>query len=196
MEVYYLFLILLIIIAFLLIFILIQYQKNSSRLSKDENMLLSMTEKCSFFVDEYYSLKKESIENNKAIKEKKYTGKTALVGDYFLPSYSNTKTVLEELGFSVDIAESSQYLINKFKYGEKYDIIFSNNIYKDGTSPECLKKLKEIKGFSTPVIIDTTTQNAKKHFVDDIGFDGYIEKPVTKEKLIPLLDKLFHINSI
>ena len=31
---------------------------------------------------------------------------------------------------------------------------------------------------------------AKFHFVVELGFDGYIEKPVTQSKLIPVLEKL------
>ena len=105
-------------------------------------------------------------------------------------SYSNTKALLEELGFIVNVAESSKYLVNKIRYGEKYDIIFSNNIYRDGTGLECLKKPKEIKGFSTPVVVHTITKNAKNYFVDEIGFDDYIEKSITKNKLIPILEKI------
>ena len=114
------------------------------------------------------------------------------VGAFENPKFAEgTKAVLEDLGFCVDIAKSSEYLIKKIKYGEKYDIIFSNNIYRDGTGPECLKKLKEIKGFSIPVVIHTVTKNARDNFVNEIGFDDYIEKPVTREKLMPILKKIF-----
>lgn len=118
------------------------------------------------------------------------------VWGYFLPSYSNTKKVLENLGFSVDIAENSEYLINKIKYGEKYDIIFSNNIYKDGTGSDCLKKLKEIKVFSTPVIIHTVEENERDYFVNQIGFDDCIIKSITVESILPVLEKIFGKNSL
>ena len=81
--------------------------------------------------------------------------------------------------------------MNKIKYGEKYDIIFSNNIYRDGTGPECLKKLKEIKGFSIPVVVHTITKDARDHFVNEVGFDDYIVKPVSKDSLVPILEKIF-----
>lgn len=189
---YYWIYILFIIITFLIIFILIQRKKYNSRLLKDEKMLLEVQDKCSFYIEEYNTMKDRIIEENKKdSKDKKYKRKTALIGDYFLPSFNNTKAVLEELGFTVDIAESSSYLIKKIEYGEKYDIIFSNNIYKDGTGPECLKRLKEIKGFSIPVIVHTITKDARKHFVSEIGFDDYIEKPITKESTLPVLEKFF-----
>lgn len=189
---YWIYALLLIIIAILVIFMLLQRKKYNSRLLKDEKMLLEIQDKCSFYIEEYNTLKDRIIEENKKdSKDKKYKGKSALIGDYFLPSFSNTKAVLEELGFTVDIAESSSYLIKKIEYGEKYNIIFSNNIYKDGTGPECLKRLKEIKGFSIPVIVHTITKDARKHFVSEIGFDDYIEKPITKESTLPVLEKFF-----
>ena len=190
---YYLIYVLFIIIAFLVIFILFQRKKYISRLSKDEKKLLEVGDKCSFYIKEYNTLKDRIIkESQKDSINKKYKGKTALIGDYFLPSSSNTKAVLEELGFTVDIAESSRYLIKKIEYGEKYDIIFSNNIYKDGTGSECLKRLREIKGFSSPVVIHTTS-NKKNHFISEDGFDDYILKPVSKDNLTPIREKIFNI---
>ena len=157
----------------------------------DAEMLIAISE---VFDTPVSTILGENIdENEKNVKNenKKYSGKTALVGDNLSASYSNTKAILENLGFTVDIAESSNYLVNKIKYGEKYDIIFSNNIYRDGTGPECLKKLKNVKGFSTPVIVHTITKDARNHFVNDIGFDDYIEKPVTEESTLPVLEKFF-----
>lgn len=192
---YWIYALFLIIIAILIIFMLLQRKKYASRLSKDEKMLLEVGDKCSFYIEEYNTLKNKIINENEKSpknKDKKYNGKTALIGDNLKASYSNTKAVLEELGFTVDIAESSNYLVNKIKYGEKYDIIFSNNIYRDGTGPECLEKLREIKGFSIPIVIHTITKDARKHFVNEVGFDDYIVKPVTKDALVPVLEKIFN----
>lgn len=77
---------------------------------------------------------------------------------------------------------------------KKYDIIFSNNIYKDGTGSDCLKKLKEIKGFSTPVIIHTVEKDERDYFVNQIEFDDYIIKPITVESILPVLEKIFGKN--
>ena len=104
-----------------------------------------MTDKCSFYIDEYNSLRKlfhneeEFVETKE---DKPFKGKTALIGDSFMPSHNNRRFRL--LG---KYWRKWRILNKKIKYGKKYDIIFSNNIYKDGTGPECLKKPKEIKGF-------------------------------------------------
>ena len=105
-------------------------------------------------------------------------------------SYIFTKKALESLGFEVTIVHTKAEVIRRIKNNEKYDIIFSNNVYDDGSGPQCFEELKKIEGFNTPVVIHTVTKNAKFHFVVELGFDGYIEKPVTQSKLIPVLEKL------
>ena len=191
----YIVFLLIIIITILLIYILLQHRKYAFKLSKIVEKYLETYNKCSFYIREYNSLKNKihsTTFSSKQEKVKMFNGKTALIGDYFLPSCNNTKSILEDLGFDVDIAESSQYVVDKIKYGEKYDIIFSNNIYKDGTGVECLKKLKSINGFSIPVVVHTVTKNNQNYFVNDIGFDAYIEKPITKDKIIPIIEKLLN----
>lgn len=174
-----------------------QRQKYTSRLLKSEKNLLETTNKCLFYMKEYNNLKNRVYEYENQLmgnnEKKMYYGKKALIGDYLSISYKNTKDVLEKLGFNVDIVHNSEDLFYKIKYGEQYDIIFSNNIYRDGTGTECLNKLKKLKNFATPVIIHTVSKNKKNYFVNEIGFNGYIEKPVTEEKVIPILDEILKI---
>ena len=200
---YYLIYVLLFIIAILVVFILKQNKKYDNDIL-DRNKQISLAiDQCNYYMEECKNLR-EIIEVNKSLlddlipepkieleKEPIYAGKKALIGDYYKYSYNNTKMVLESLGFEVSVALSSDELVQKIKNNEKYDIIFSNNIYRDGTGQECLAKLKEIEGFCTPVVIHTVTKNAKYHFVNEIGFDAYIEKPITQAKVLPILEKLW-----
>lgn len=197
---HYLIFLLLFIIAILLFFILKQNKKyNVDIASKNKEISLAI-EQCNYYKDECNHLR-DVVEINKSIIEKDmpkdnlkfkpiYKGKRALVGDYFAFSYENTKKVLESLGFDVTIALSGKEVIKRIKNGEKYDIIFSNNIYRNGTDKECLLGLKQIEGFNIPVVIHTITPNERDYFVKEIGFDDYIVKPVTKEKVKPILKRL------
>ncbi len=204
---FYLLSIILLIIIVILIFIILIQKNNFEHNELDNRKKLGeINNKYSVCLKEKLELQKklegykegekESNFTNNLIEEKDedgliYFGKKALVGDYFLPSSNNTKSVLESLGFEVDVVTKSEDVIEKIKSNEKYDIIFSNNIYRDGTGPECLKELKKIKGFNTPVIIHTVSINQEEYFINKIGFDGYIEKPVSVEKLKPILEKIF-----
>jgi len=58
----------------------------------------------------------------------------------------------------------------KFNQENNYDVNLQNN-------------------FNTPVVIHTITKNARKHFVDDLGFDDYLEKPIKYSELEKVLDK-------
>lgn len=74
-----------------------------------------------------------------------YKGKKALVGDYLACSYIFTKKALESLGFEVTIVHTKAEVIRRIKNNEKYDIIFSNNVYDDGSGPQCFEELKKLK---------------------------------------------------
>ena len=108
-----------------------------------------------------------------------------------LSSFSNTKKVLKSLGFSVDVVRNKEDVINKVKYENYYDIIFSNNVYPDGSGSDCLKELRSLENFSTPVIIHTITENARDYFINVIGFDEYITKPLTQSKVKYALENIF-----
>lgn len=203
---YYIVGILLIIIASLVHFIMYQRTKYIEESLKDKKELSESLDKCQFYMKENIELKKNlevleeekykdidtfNVSTGEIFLEPIYKGKKALIGDYLNFSYINTERVLRSLGFSVDIVSNGNDIIEKMKYGEHYDIIFSNNIYRYGpTGPECLKKLRELENFSTPIVIHTITKDKRDYFVNTIGFDDYIVKPVTQENVKPILHRL------
>lgn len=178
-------------------------KKNYETQLKDANSkIICLTERCAYFENEYkklknYKRKKEKLKNvsifdtpdGKIKKISLYEGKKALIGDYTDLSFFSEK-VLQSFGFEVDIAKSCKELINKVKFEEKYDIIFTNNLYEDGNGIDCLHQLKKIKNFSTPIIMHTVSIDERDYYVNVIGFDDYIVKPLTQEKLKPILEKL------
>lgn len=116
-----------------------------------------------------------------------------LVGDYNKTSVSNTTSVLESMGLNVTIANSGIEIIERIKKNEKYDLIISNNIYNSGhcDGPETLMRLKSIDGFSIPVIVLTVSEGKRDMFVEGYGFDEYMVKLLTQEKVKETLPKLF-----
>lgn len=134
----------------------------------------------------------EIVINKKPIKKNHiYKGKRALVGDYVDISSENTMKMLQSFGITVDIVKSGEDIVDRIKNGYECDIIFTNNIYKQGyDGRETLNNLKNIEGFNIPVVIHTVSYNKRHTFVNEYGFDEYIEKPLDQEKLKPVLDKL------
>lgn len=120
-----------------------------------------------------------------------FEGKRALVGDYFKPSFSNTKEILESLGLEVINEETEPNMYNRLASGEKFDIVITNNIYRVGvTGSELLQKLKKLEGFNTPVIIHTISDEPIEHFLN-LGFDGCLKKPLKQEETLKLLNEIF-----
>ena len=119
-----------------------------------------------------------------------FKDKRALVGDYTNASFYNTKMVLDSLGFEIVQEKTATGMYERIASGEKFDIIFTNNIYQSGgTGPELLQKLKEIKDFNIPVIIHTISEQPIEYFLK-LGFDGCLKKPITQNDTIELLNKI------
>ena len=116
-----------------------------------------------------------------------------LVGDYNRASVSNTTSVLESIGLNVTIANSGIEIIERIRNNEKYDLIISNNIYNTGhcDGPETLMRLREIDNFNIPVIVLTVSDGKRDMFINGYGFDEYMVKLLTQEKIIETLLKLF-----
>lgn len=197
--------ILLIIIATLIYCLIYQKNKSLQELLNNRKELIKTIDKEKFYIKENTELKKIIMKYEDDIyskidtfdvcggnvkKDPIYKGKKALIGDYSPISYFNTENVLRSLGFSVDIVPTIEDVVNKIRYGEHYDIIFTNKEYEHGSGEECLKQLRELKDFHIPIVIHTVTKGQRNFFVNEIGFDEYIEKPITQENVKIILKKL------
>ena len=88
----------------------------------------------------------------------------------------------------------AELIIKRIKDGEKYDLIITNNIYDRGhcDGPNTLDHLKEIEGFNIPVIVLTISENERDTFVGYYGFDEYITKLLTQEKVKETFPKIIN----
>ena len=169
------------------------YLKLQEKMQYYENEIERYREQIKFYERNEEDHNYVMIYNKKIKKNNLFKGKRALVGDYIESSSDITIKVLQSFGIKVDIVRSGKDIIDKIAHGYKCDIIFTNNVYKNGGSGEStLYKLKEIKDFDTPVVIHTISDNEREHFIDDCGFDEYIVKPLNQEKVKPILEKLLN----
>lgn len=139
---------------------------------------------------EELKVKTITIGNKEVKKNFIYQGKRVLVGDYEKLSYENTLNVLRSYGITVDIVTKGTDIVDKIRHGYKCDLIFTNNIYKEGyDGPFILQELKQIDKFNIPVVIHTVSRNKRDYFVNECGFDDYIEKPLDQENVKKILNK-------
>jgi len=145
--------------------------------------------------------KKESIKWNKKI-QSEYNDKLVkikyetnikikvLIGDYTTSMAPYTNSVLKSMGIETEVVPTASDVIDRINSGKKYDFIITNNVYPRGESgKQVLDTLKAKKGFNIPIIILTIDQDARELYVNKLGFDEYIPKPLDVDKVKTIFTK-------
>lgn len=142
----------------------------------------------------------KSIKWNENIQEK-FDGKIkyktnrpikALIGDYTDSMAPYTNSMLRRMGIETEVVPTASDVIDRVNTGNQYDIIITNNVYPKGESgQQVLDTLKEDTDFKVPIVILTVDQNARNIYLDK-GFDEYIEKPISEEKIKKIFPELIN----
>ena len=142
----------------------------------------------------------KSIKWNKNIQEK-FDGKIkyktnrpikALIGDYTDSMAPYTNSMLRRMGIETEVVPTASDVIDRVNTGNHYDIIITNNVYPKGESgQQVLDTLKEDTDFKIPIVILTVDQNARNIYLDK-GFDEYIEKPISEQKIKKIFPELIN----
>lgn len=160
--------------------------ENESKILENELIMLKEFENSE-------RIKKDFIvTNNTRIKLKEtFKGKKLLLGDYNKETLRHSRKIFLSLGFDVDVVSSGDDIIQKIKCGYNYDVIVTNNIYKNSCDgPDVLRELREIYDFKTPIVVLTVSTGQKDKFVNDMGFDGYLEKMLTQKQAEAVMREL------
>jgi PleD family two-component response regulator len=180
-------------VIIILISIILYYVDKVKKLENENKNLLSNIKNIKARYDEVRNEFSREKWNDKIQKESNFEEEykpskklKILIGDYMVSTISNTNSVLRSLGIETYAVSSAEDILDLIRNGEKFDVIITNNIYKnsryDGTL--LLNELKEIKNFKTPVIILTVSQDEREYFINECGFDEYMTKVLTQEKAI------------
>ncbi len=110
-----------------------------------------------------------------------------LVVDDSLINIKVASKILEREGCVVETAVSGFDAIEKVKENN-YDLIFMDIMMPEMDGIETFKHLKEISGFSTPVITLTADAEvgAREKYLS-LGFNGYLSKPININELREIL---------
>ena len=102
------------------------------------------------------------------------------------------RKALSSFNFEIDECYDGEECLNKVLAGEKYDLILMDIMMPNMNGEVAFNKLKEIPGFSIPVIAltaDAIAGSQEKYMSE--GFNDYIAKPFNKEQIKEKLDKVF-----
>lgn len=97
--------------------------------------------------------------------------------------------LLEKQGASnITCVNSGFDCLDRISMGEKYDLIFMDDMMPKMSGKETFLKLKAIPGFITPVVALTANaiSGAKEEYLD-AGFSDYLAKPIEKGELARVL---------
>lgn len=195
-------------ILFALVFVVILivsvcyiYQSSKSKKQKEEKLDKEYAEYEKRQRDlEIKERQEKSIKWNKNIQEK-FDGKIkyktnrpikALIGDYTDSMAPYTNSMLRRMGIETEVVPTASDVIDRVNTGNQYDIIITNNVYPKGESgQQVLDTLKEDIDFKIPIVILTVDQNARNIYLDK-GFDEYIEKPISEEKIKKIFPELIN----
>lgn len=117
-----------------------------------------------------------------------FEGKNALIVDDSKLNLKVAENVLKNFLVTIESVTSGLECLSCVK-SKKYDIIFMDIMMPNMSGVEVLRKLRE-NGVNTPVIALTADaiEGQEEKYMSE-GFDGYISKPINKEKLSYVLNK-------
>ena len=100
------------------------------------------------------------------------------------------KHLLKEYKIEADTCESGFECIDKIKAGNKYDLIFMDEVMPTITGTETLTELIKISNFHTYVIALTANSDPEvSKQCKMIGYNDFLEKPIDKYELYQILKK-------
>ena len=108
---------------------------------------------------------------------------------------SNQKLIskcLDDDNVELTFVSYGKECLNRIRNNEKYNLILMSDELNYMSYIETVKKLKLISGFNSILILMTRDNNVE--YTDNYekyGFDDYILKPISRNKLITLLEKYF-----
>lgn len=137
-----------------------------------------------------YENQKQTIDLDANQVSTKYNGKKILIVDDNKINIKIASTFLKPYNFKIDEALSGRECLDKIISGNKYDLIFMDDMMPEMTGTETMHKLKEMK-IELPIVVLTANaiDGSKDNYLKE-GFDDYISKPINKMELHRIINDL------
>ena len=121
------------------------------------------------------------------------SGRKILIVDDNKLNLKVASKILEKYNPIIETVESGMECLDKINSGNSYDLILMDDMMPRMTGSETLLRLKQIPNFNMPVIALTANaiSGMEEKYIKD-GFDGYLAKPIDKEKLHQVLVKFIN----
>ena len=163
----------------------------SSQYGSGSIFMVTIPQKISKMNEELTNTQKLNLGIN--VKNVDCSNKSILVVDDNKLNIKVARRNIEALGFkNIDECYNGQECLDKIKNGNKYDVILMDIMMPIMSGETCIKELKQIPNFNTPVIALTADalNGAKEKYISE-GFIDYIAKPFSKDQIKEKISNIF-----
>lgn len=123
------------------------------------------------------------------IRKKDFTGKKILLVDDNKTNLKVAKKILKDYQLTIIQSLSGADALAKVNAGEKFDLIFLDDLMPEMTGTEVMHELKR-QGYPLPIVVLTANDlSGEKTKYLTIGFDDYLSKPIERRELDKVLNK-------
>ena len=162
----------------------------SSQYGSGSIFMVTIPQKISKINEELTNTQKLNLGIN--VKNVDCSNKSILVVDDNKLNIKVARRSIEALGFkNIDECYNGQECLDKIKNGNYYDVILMDIMMPIMSGETCIKELKQIPNFDTPVIAltaDAVAGSEEKYKSE--GFIDYIAKPFSKDQIKEKLDNI------
>ena len=163
----------------------------SSQYGSGSIFMVTIPQKISKINEELTNTQKLNLGIN--VKNVDCSNKSILVVDDNKLNIKVARRSIEALGFkNIDECYNGQECLDKIKNGNKYDVILMDIMMPIMSGETCIKELKQIPNFKTPVIAltaDAVAGSEEKYKSE--GFIDYIAKPFSKDQIKEKISNIF-----
>ena len=163
----------------------------SSQYGSGSIFMVTIPQKISKMNEELTNTQKLNLGIN--VKNVDCSNKSILVVDDNKLNIKVARRSIEALGFkNIDECYNGQECLDKIKNGNKYDVILMDIMMPIMSGETCIKELKQIPNFDTPVIAltaDAVAGSEEKYKSE--GFIDYIAKPFSKDQIKEKISNIF-----
>ena len=138
--------------------------------------------------DSVYEFSNEIVSSNK-----NYSGYKVLIVDDNKLNLKVATKLFKDFSLDVECVDSGFACIDRLDKGEKFDLVFLDIMMPKMGGVETLEKLKSSPDYTIPTIALTADAlQGKEQKYLDVGFDGYLSKPIDKLALMQILSKFLN----
>ncbi|OJV14428.1 MAG: histidine kinase [Dyadobacter sp. 50-39] len=137
---------------------------------------------------------KESFSNAVVNAEQAFVGKKLLLADDDMRNIFALSAVLEDAGFSIEIATNGKEAINKLEDNPEIELILMDVMMPEMDGIEATRRIRQVPRWANIPIIAVTAKamQGDREQCLEAGANDYISKPVDVDKLLSLIKVWLH----